>query len=141
MKYEVEGTTAAAPDALWAVLSDVERWPEWIEVYEEVRRTDDGPLRVGSRARVKQRGLAAGEWVVTALAEGESFVWENRQPGVRTIGRHAVSAADGGGARLALGVEQSGLLAGLVGLLLGGRIRSYVDMECRDLTAAAAASR
>ncbi|NYJ03096.1 hypothetical protein HNR19_003794 [Nocardioides thalensis] len=44
-------------------------------------------------------------------------------------------------ARLALGVEQSGLLAGLLGVLLGGRIRSYVDMECRDLTAAAAASR
>jgi ribosome-associated toxin RatA of RatAB toxin-antitoxin module len=34
MRYETSRTTTAEPSRLWAVVSDVERWPEWIEVYE-----------------------------------------------------------------------------------------------------------
>ena len=138
MRYETSVSTTAAPADTWAVLADVERWPERIEVYQEVRRADAGPLAVGSRARIKQRGLAAGDWVVSEVVEGESFVWENRQPGVRTRGWHVVTAEPGGGSRLTLGLEQSGWLAGVVGLVLGGRVRAYVDLECERLSAAAA---
>ena len=47
MRYETSTTTSAEPARLWAVLSDVEKWPEWIEVYEEVRRTGSGELTLG----------------------------------------------------------------------------------------------
>jgi uncharacterized membrane protein len=137
MKYEKSTVIDADPARVWQVLSDVERWPERIAVYESVERLDEGPLKVGSRARVKQEKLAAGEWEVTDVVPGESFVWASRQPGVRLVGRHSVDAEPGGGARLTLAFEHSGPMAWMVTLLYGRLIRRYVDAEGVALKAAA----
>lgn len=138
MRYETSTTTAIEPSRLWAVLSDVESWPEWIEVYEEVRRTTSGPLAQGEQVHVKQKGLAAGDWTVTELDEGHVFAWTSRQPGVRIVGRHVVSPEPDGGSRLTLELEMSGWLSGPVGAVLGKKSRSYVDLECTRLIEAAA---
>ena len=88
MRYQTSTTTPAEPDRLWAVLSDVERCPARVDRgYEEVRLADSGPLTVGARAHVKQRGLAAGDWTVTDLDEGRVFAWESAAR--RTPGRPA----------------------------------------------------
>jgi hypothetical protein len=138
MRYETSLTTTAEPDRLWAVVSDVESWPEWIEVYEEVSRAGAGDLELGDTVHVKQKGLAAGDWTVTELDEGRVFAWESRQPGVRIVGRHVVSEVASGGSRLTLQLEMSGWASGLVAVLLGRKSRSYVDLECARLTAVAA---
>jgi hypothetical protein len=138
MRYETSVTTTAEPARLWAVVSDVEKWPEWIEVYEEVRREGSRDLKLGDTAHVKQKGLAAGDWTVTELEEGRVFAWESRQPGVRIVGRHVVSAGPAGGSRLTLGLEMTGWASGVVGLLMGRRSRAYVDLECARLTSVAA---
>jgi hypothetical protein len=138
MRYETSTTTATEPSRLWAVLSDVESWPEWIEVYEEVRRRTSGPLAQGEQVHVKQKGLAAGDWTVTELDEGHVFAWTSRQPGVRIVGRHVVSPEPDGGSRLTLELEMSGWLSGPVGAVLGKKSRSYVDLECTRLIEAAA---
>jgi hypothetical protein len=138
MRYETSRTTTAEPSRLWAVVSDVERWPEWIEVYEEVRRAEPGPLKSGDATHVKQRGLAAGDWTVTELEEGRVFGWRSRQPGVRLVARHIVTPEPEGGSRLTLQLEMTGPLSGAVTMLLGKRTRSYVDLECARLTAVAA---
>lgn len=137
MEYERTTVVAADPDRVWEVLSDIERWPERIASYQSVERLDEGPLKVGSRAKVKQEKLAAGVWEVTEVVPGESFVWTSRQPGVRLVGRHSVTAEPGGGSRLTLAFEQSGVLSGLVALLLGRLIERYVDLEGASLKAAA----
>jgi len=133
VEYRKSVAIAAEPGRVWEVVSDVERWPDQISTYVEVRRLDDGALRVGSRARVKQKGLAASEWEVTELVEGSTFTWADRRPGVHTVGRHAVTPEADGGARLTLVLEQSGWLSGVVGALLGRRIRAYVDLEAEAL--------
>jgi hypothetical protein len=138
MRYETSTTTSAEPARLWAVVADVEKWPEWIEVYEEVRRAETGELRLGDSAYVKQKGLAGGEWTVTALEQGHLFAWESRQPGVRLVGRHVVDAEPGGGSRLTLTIEMTGWASGLVGMMLGRKSRAYVDLEGARLTAVAA---
>ncbi len=140
MRYETSTTTTAEPSRLWAVVSDVERWPEWIEVYEEVRRAEPGPrpLKLGDSAHVKQRGLAAGDWTMTELDDGSVFGWQSRQPGVRLVARHIVTPEPEGGSRLTLQLEMTGPLSGAVTMLLGTRTRSYVDLECARLTAVAA---
>jgi uncharacterized membrane protein len=137
MKYERTTVVAADPTRVWEVLSDVERWPERIAVYQSVERLDEGPLQVGSRARVKQEKLAAGVWEVTELVAGESFVWASRQPGVRLVGRHSATAEPDGAARLTLTFEHSGAMAWMVTLLLGRLVRRYVDIESAALKAAA----
>jgi ribosome-associated toxin RatA of RatAB toxin-antitoxin module len=140
MRYETSTTTAAEPARLWAVVSDVEKWPEWIEVYEEVRLREPGALELGSTARVKQKGLAAGDYTVTELDEGRVFTWESRQPGVRIIGRHVVAAEPSAGSRLTLQLEMTGWASWLVSLLLGRKSRAYVDLELARLAAVAAES-
>jgi carbon monoxide dehydrogenase subunit G len=137
MHYERTAAVAAAPDRVWEVLADVERWPERIATYQSVERLDEGPLQLGSRTRVKQDKLAAGVWEVTDIVPGESFVWTSRQPGVGLTGRHAVTADPGGGARLTLTFEQSGPLSWLISMLMGGLVRRYVDAESAALKAAA----
>ena len=133
MEYQKSVTVAAEPAQVWEVLSDLERWPERIPTYDELRRLDDGDLRVGSRARVKQKGLAAGEWEVSELVEGETFTWTSRQPGVRLVARHHVTAEADGTSRLTLELEQSGWLSGVVSLFLGRKVREYVDLEAEAL--------
>src|SRR5690242_20380028 len=137
MRYQTRTTTTAEPARLWAVLSDVDRWPEWIETYEEVRRQQTGPLTLGEVAHVKQRGLAGGDWTVTQLEEGRVFTWEKRQPGLHMVGRHRVSAEPGGGSRLDLSFVRTGALSGSMALLLGRKVRRYVDLEGARLTTVA----
>ena len=138
MRYATSRTTTAEPARLWAVVSDVEKWPEWIEVYEEVRRQRPGDLALGDSTHLKQRGLAGGDWTVTELEEGTVFAWESRQPGVRIVGRHVVSAEPTGGSRLTLQLEMTGWASGVANAFLGRRSRSYVDLECERLAAVAA---
>ena len=140
MEYEKSVAVAAEPDRAWAVLSDLERWPERIATYEEVRRLDDGDLRVGSRAFVKQKGLAAGEWEVSELVPGRTFTWASRQPGVRIVGRHHVTTDAAGATRLTLVLEQTGWLSGLVSMVIGRKIKRYVDLEAEALKQAAEAA-
>jgi carbon monoxide dehydrogenase subunit G len=136
MHYEKTTVVAADPARVWEVLTDVERWPERIAVYRSVERLDEGPLKVGSRVKVKQDRLAAGVWEVTDVVPGESFVWTSGQPGVRLAGRHTVTA-EPGGARLTLAFEQFGPLSWTVSVLLGRLVRRYVDAESAALKAAA----
>jgi uncharacterized protein YndB with AHSA1/START domain len=138
MRYETSTTSSADPARLWAVVSDVEKWPEWIETYEELRRTGSGDLKVGDRAHIKQKGLAAGDWTVTEVERGREFRWESRQPGVRILGWHRVTEELGGGSRLTLGIELTGWASGLASLMLGRKTRKYVDLELERLTTVAA---
>jgi hypothetical protein len=137
MEYEVERITTAEPARLRAAVVDIERWPRWIPIYSSVRRLDEGRLAVGSRAEVRQAGLSPATYVVTALRDGREFTWESTVAGVRTVARHAVEPGPSGGARLRLAIDQTGLLAGVVGMLLGKKIRRYVDLEAQGLCAAA----
>jgi hypothetical protein len=56
---------------VFAVLHDVERWPEW--TMTAVKKMDDGPLVVGSKVRVRQPKLLPAVWLVTELDENRAF--------------------------------------------------------------------
>ncbi|NYH91461.1 SRPBCC family protein [Actinopolymorpha rutila] len=141
MHDEVEFEVAAPVEQVWKLLVDVERWPEWSESMTSVRRLGTGPLAVGERAVVKQPKLPKLTWEVTELAEGSSFVWVSRTPGVLTTGSHYVSpavSADGTPAsKVRLAVSHTGPGAKLVGLFANSLTRSYLQMERRGLTARA----
>jgi uncharacterized protein YndB with AHSA1/START domain len=103
----------APPDRVWAVMRDVESWPEWTPSVKKIRRLDKGSLAVGSRAIIWQPKLPPAKWRVTELDDSrKSFTWETRGPGMRLQARHWVEAA-GSTSRATLSIQFSGLLGPL----------------------------
>ncbi len=96
MHYETSRTAPATSERAWKTLTDIEGWPKVIAIYQSVRRGEQGPLQVGSTAEVKQKGLRAGTWRVTAMTDGQTFTWENTQPGLRSVARHSITEQPGG---------------------------------------------
>jgi uncharacterized membrane protein len=90
MRFEASIDVAAPAQLLFEVYTDVERWPEWTASVTSVERLDQGPLSVGSRARIKQPRLPAAVWEVTEVVAGHSFTWMARGPGIITTGSHVV---------------------------------------------------
>ena len=123
----------ASSEAVWAVLSDVARWPEWTPTIKSVRRLGDGLLRVGSRAEVEQPRLPRAVWQVTDVVAGRSFTWEAHGPGLTTIGRHEV-VPEGAGCRVTLGIEQRGPMGAVAALVWRRLTQRYIDLEAASLS-------
>ncbi len=122
----------ARPDRVWAVTLDVERWPEWTPTVTSAERLDGGPLKEGSRVRLKQPLQPASEWVVTRIVPGEMFAWETRWPGLRLGGTHEI-APSASGTETVLHVDASGPLAVLLWPLLALGTRRALADENRGL--------
>lgn len=123
----------ASPEQVWAVMSDVERWPEWTASVERAERLDEGPLRVGSRARLKQPRFPPVVWEVTEVEPGRSFSWTARNVGVTSIGEHRIAPNPSGGVTVSLGLRQRGPLASLLAVVTGKLTRRYVETEAQGL--------
>ena len=133
MRKDITVDISAPPEVVWAVISDVESWPEWTASVTSVRRLSSQRLQVGSRVRIKQPRLPATVWTVSDLVEGEQFTWTaDNPPGVRTRASHRV-AGRANGSQATLWIDQGGVLGSVVGLLYGGLTRRYLQMEAAGL--------
>lgn len=121
-------TIAAPPEQVWAVIVDVERWPERIPTVEAVERLDAGPLAVGSRTRLRQPKLPTAVWTVTELTDGSSYTWESTSPGVTVTATHLVEPHPDG-SRLTLGVTVSGPISAVGWVLTRSLTKRYVETE------------
>jgi uncharacterized membrane protein len=131
--FHIDVEIEAPPERVWAVMRDVERWPEWTPTVTSVRLLDRGPFAVGSRAIIRQPKLPPARWRVTELDEpGRSFIWVSSGLGLRVIARHSVEAC-GAGSRAALSLRFSGILAGLFGRLMRGLNDRYLALEAKGL--------
>ena len=128
MEVSVTGVVSAAPETVWRLFTDVERWPELNENVHEVRRLDDGPLRVGSEAQIRQPGMPLASWRVTELDPGRSFTWETALRGLTAIGGHTVEP-DATGSVITITLGWRGPLAAVVATLMGRRARRSIAME------------
>ncbi|WP_433391876.1 SRPBCC family protein [Micromonospora sp. KLBMP9576] len=133
MRFEAGTQVAAGAEQVWAVLVDVEGWPQWTPSVRRAARREPGPLAVGATALLEQPRLRPAVWRVTELTRGLSFTWESRSAGVRTVGEHRVLPLPDGHSRFELALTQSGPLAGPVGWLYGDLLRRYLRMEADGL--------
>jgi uncharacterized membrane protein len=126
--------TIAAPAArVWAVLTDVARWPDWTESVTEVRRLDDGEFRVGSQARIRQPGLRPATWTVDSIEPTAGFTWSTAAPGARVTAVHRITTASEGSVEVELTVVTRGALAGFVDRVYGKKTQRYIEMEAAGL--------
>ncbi|MEU5939993.1 SRPBCC family protein [Micromonospora sp. NPDC047548] len=133
MRFETSTEITADIDRVWAVQTDVERWPEWTASVRAVRRLDSGPFTLGSAARLEQPRLRPAVWRVTEIDPPRFFAWESNSPGVRSRGEHRIVPLPDGRVRVELVVVQTGPLAPLVGWLGGRGLRRYLRLEADGL--------
>jgi uncharacterized membrane protein len=122
----------APPAAVFAVLRDVEAWPEWTASMTSIKRMDEGPFGIGSRAMVRQPGLRPAVWQITAFVDGRRFTWVTGGPGVQVEADHVIDPS-GAGSRVTLTFRFSGFLAPLLRLTHGGLVRRYLSLEANGL--------
>lgn len=132
MQWVTRVDVEASPDALWKVVAEVERWPAFIATMRRVERLDGKEPGPGSLVRIAQPRMPVLTWRITEWTPGRSFAWQSTSGGVTTTGTHAV-APRGDGSSLTLGIDQTGLLAPLVGLLTGWQTRRYVEVEAMSM--------
>ena len=130
-------TIDAPPATVWALTTDVERWPELMPTVRTVTRLDEGPFGLGSTARIEQPGLRPAVWTVTEFEPGRRFAWSTRLYGAQVLAGHTIEPAAGGGARNTLSLTLSGWRGRLLGLVLGGRMQGVLVTENASFRAAA----
>jgi hypothetical protein len=109
---------AATPPDVWKVLVDVERWPVWASQFRRLERLDSAALALGSRIRVKPKGMLASTWRVTEYDEGRSFTWASSlAPGLLVTGGHVLSA-EGDETNAEFWLEAGGVFGSLVAPVL-----------------------
>ena len=118
----------APVDQVWALTIDVERWPELTPTMTSVERLDDGPLRVGSTARIVQPRQRPTVWTVTRLDAPHAFEWQAKVGTLTMTARHHLEA-EGDGCRNHLDLVLTGFGHGLAARLLGGTMRQAIATE------------
>ena len=104
--FECEATFQAEPAEVWAVWTDVARWPEW-DVSKEMARLD-GPFQAGACGWAKQRGNLGGSFTITKVEDGRRFVSECPVPLGKVIFDHMLEPVAGGGVRVIKRAEVQG---------------------------------
>src|SRR5690349_21281996 len=111
--FECEAMLQAGPAAVWAVWTDVARWPEW-DVSKEIARLD-GPFQPGVSGWAKQRGNLGGSFTITAVDDGRRWVTECPVPMGKVVFDHLLEPVAGGRVRVVKRVEvQGGLFTSLL---------------------------
>ena len=117
---EASMETRAAPAEVWRVWSDVNTWPAWNPDMKESRL--DGPLRLGTTGMINTRSGGKHEVVVTQLEDGKSFELESTAMPMTRMAIRATVTPIQGGTRISQAYEARGLLAPIVGPMMGGMI-------------------
>jgi uncharacterized membrane protein len=128
MRIEHQLDIEAPPSVVFALTTDVERWPTLTPTVTSVERLDDGPLRVGSQARLKQPGQRPTVWTVTTLEPDRTFVWTATATGMHMTATHVIEATSTG-TRNTLRLDLSGWAAPIVGRLARGKLRATLATE------------
>ena len=94
MQFSITTEVDAPPEVVFAVLSEIELWPEWTPTVTRVERLGDAgaPLALGSRLRIVQPKVPPAEWTVTALEPGRGFRLVSRSPGATVEANHWAEA-------------------------------------------------
>lgn len=115
MQVEHQLVIRAPVERVWALTVDIERWPELTPTMRSVERLDDGPLQVGSRARVVQPRQRPRTWTVTRLEAPHLFEWTTRLGPIEMRAEHRLEQVPEG-CRNTLRVEVTGRGAALFAL-------------------------
>jgi hypothetical protein len=135
MELSITTEVDAPPEVVFAVLSEVERWPEWTPTVTRVERLGDAgaPLALGGRLRIVQPKVPPAEWTITALEPGRGFRLVSRSPGATVEANHWAEPVGADRSRVTLSVTVTGFLGRVIGWMMRGLNQRYLSQEAAGL--------
>jgi carbon monoxide dehydrogenase subunit G len=144
MKIEVETEIAAPAAVVYATVSDLARWQDFMRGIERLELLTEGPVGVGTKFRETRTMFgrsATEEMTVARLEPPRRFDLTAESHGTRYLAVHeVVPAADGARLRLVFegtAVTLSAKLGMLLGLLFKGAVRKQLQSDLADIKAEA----
>ena len=95
MRFDHTLRTEAAPGDVWAVWSDVARWPEW-DVELESASIEGGRLALGANGTLRPRRGPTSSFVVSEFEPEEGYAFATRLPLCQLVVRRRLREDDGG---------------------------------------------
>ena len=143
-RVERRATLPAAPDAVFAYLSDLDRLPEWQAGIVEARRTSDGPLATGATATVTRELMGqrvVAPLTVTTYEPPRRLGIGSEVSGVRVLATLDLApAADGTSTDLAFAMEIRGSgFTAFMESMIAGAAGGDIDASLARLAAVFAA--
>jgi len=136
-KTEHAEFTAASPEAVWQVVTDVARWQAWNPGYSAASL--DGPVRPGTTGTVTLPNGMRRPFTLVDARPGTSFVMAASGPGVRQRFLHQIEPLDDGRTKVTMAATMEGLLSPVFARLFGKVIAGYTPTAVRQLVASAEA--
>ncbi len=123
-RFEYSIVTIAAPDVAWNVFSNLELWPQFSDLYEEIRWTAGKPWQEGSRLSIKARMPIAVtlDHVILSCVPGKEVAWIDHAVGTTMEQWVYFDLQRGGGTRVHTWAEFTGLMP----LVAGRQIREVL---------------
>jgi len=135
--HEYTAETAVSPEAVWAVLRDLEQWPRWDTSMERV--VPQGPFAVGTRVSMTPVGQDAIVSVIVAVTEPAYYADRTDFGPVTLEFSHTLTRRPDGGTRVTHRLEITGDGAADLGPQLGPEITADFPEAMAGLLACAAA--
>ncbi|GII02170.1 SRPBCC family protein [Planobispora takensis] len=119
-EYEYSVETAAAPDALWRIWSDMDAWPQWNDGIAKIEV--EGPFAVGTAFTMTPPQGDAIPMRLVEIVPGRVFTDEMDAGDFLVTTVHRLEPLPGGGTRVTYRTEITGAAADQVGPELGPQI-------------------
>jgi carbon monoxide dehydrogenase subunit G len=112
MKFSSSVVINATPEKVFALVDNLEEWPQWIPSIKRIEKLSDGPLKEGSQIRVTAKSVVTVKLLmtITEFVPGQRGVMQGKVLGVRMTRYYTFESVEGG-TKLTAGGEVSGILA------------------------------
>ncbi|HYM74601.1 MAG TPA: hypothetical protein VE377_01375 [Candidatus Dormibacteraeota bacterium] len=116
-RFEYSIITRATPDLAWKVFSNLELWPQFSELYQQIRWSKGEPWQEGSRLSIRTANPIAVtlDHVITKCVPGEEVAWIDHAVGTTMEQWVFFKTLRGGGTRVNTWAEFTGLTAFIAG--------------------------
>jgi Polyketide cyclase / dehydrase and lipid transport len=138
MRCEIAVDIDSCPDHVWAVLTDVTRWPHWTTAVRDVALSGGGTLVLGSVVRLRAPRLPERTWRVGEFqARRHRFTLNGEGLGVRAGVRFALTPATErtSSSRLVVTHDRSGWIGSTMAWLTARTVEAHLQTLVADLKA------
>jgi len=115
MRFSSSIVINAPPEKVFALVDNLEDWPQWIPSIEKIEKVSEGPLKEGSRIRVTAKSGVTVKLLmtITEFIPGQRGVMQGKVLGTRMTRYYTFERIEQG-TKLTAGGEVKGPLAFLV---------------------------